>query len=252
MKSSSLSPALAARGPSRATLRLMALLSAATMALTAAAPVTAADAPPSSEAAKVDLLLPVKPSELLRAPASTWEPLLKQVAAALDERVKQSDSLSKSAQTELNIQRTVLAQERKDWPVVLESVKRTRQLQDGETGRQTAGLLNALLAQQAAAGGDAAWLQRHLRDQVLAMPWADVEPAIRMLREQLAGMTGEAVENYVVNRMDRPASMVGNNASLSFVMQLLALRFQLLEVMPRRDALLGGLDEAIAKRSGAK
>jgi hypothetical protein len=42
-----------------------------------------------------------------------------------------------------------------------------------------------------------------------------------------------------------------HKASLGFVMQLMAMRFQLLEVMPRRDALVAGLDEAIARRSAA-
>ncbi|WP_457445580.1 hypothetical protein [Roseateles sp. P5_E4] len=188
---------------------------------------------------------------MLRAPAATWKPLLAKAGAALDERGKAVLLLSKPALIELNVQRTVFAQAQREWPAVFDAVKKTRQLQDGAAGRQTAGLLNEVLARQAAARGDADWLRRHLRDQVLAMPWADVEPTIRTLRQQLASMKAEAIEAFVINKLDLSASVGGNKATLGFVMQLMAMRFQLLEVMPRQDALTAGLDEAIAQRSAA-
>lgn len=230
----------------------LALFSAVMLAMAAAAPVGAAEAPLVIQAPEPKIALPAKPSELLRAPQSTWEPVLKQAAAVLDERAGRADALAKPAQTELAIQRTVLFQAQHAWSAVLEGVKKTRQLQDSESGRQTAGLLNEVLARQALASGDTAWLQRHLRDQVLAMPWADVEQTIRTLRGQLAAAKTEAVEAFVVNKLDMAAVVSSNAASVGFVTQLLGMRFQLLEVMPQRDALVAGLDEAIAQRSGAK
>lgn len=227
------------------------LLSAAMLVFAAASPANAADAPPRSEAPQSGITLLAKPSEMLRAPPLMWEPVLKQISAAVADEGRQVDSLSKPAQIELAIHQTVLAQAKRDWPGVFAGVKRTRQLQDSESGRQTAGLLNEVLARQVVDKGDAAWLQRHLRDRVLAMPWADVEPSIRMLRDQLAGAQVEAIDAFVTKRMDLNAGMTRNNGSLGFVMQLLGVRFQLLEVMPRRDALLAGLDEAIAQRGVA-
>lgn len=230
----------------------LALFTAATLALAAAAPAGAAETPAGSEAAQSRFKLPAKPSEMLRAPQATWEPLLKQVAAVLDEPADAADAPAKPAQIERHIQRAVLAQARQDWPAVLESVRKARQLQDSESGRQTAGLLNEVLARQALAGGDAAWLQRHVRDQVLAMPWSDVEPTIRTLREQLVAAKAEAIEAFVKGRLDLAAGIGSNFGAAGFIVQLLALRFQLLEVMPRRDALVAGLDEALAQRGGAK
>jgi len=230
----------------------LALITAAMLALVAATPARAAVTPTVSETPQPRFELPAKPSEMLRAPQSTWEPLLKQVAAVLNERAGAADTLDKPAQIELHIQRTVLAQARQDWQAVLDGVKKARQLQGSESGRQTAGLLNEVLARQAMAGGDAAWLQRHVRDQVLAMPWADVQPTIHTLRDQLAAVKAETIEAVVAGRMDVAASIGSNFGNVSFVLQLLALRFQLLEVMPRRDALVAGLDEAIAQRGEAK
>lgn len=240
---------ISSRRPHWAT-RLLASLSVVLMAVVVT-PASAAQTQAGTEAAQPSLLLPAKPSEMLRAPAATWKPLLAKVGAALDERGKAVLLLSKPALIELNVQRTVYAQAQLDWPVVFDAVKKTRQLQDSVSGRQTAGLLNELLARQAASRGDAAWLQRHLRDQVLAMPWAEVEPTIRSLRQQLALMKAEAVETYVLSKLDPSAGVAENKANLGFVMQLMAMRFQLLEVMPRQDALIAGLDEAIAQRSAA-
>ncbi len=235
---------------SRWAARLLAPLSALLMAV-ATAPAGAAITQAGTEAPQASFVLPAKPSEMLRAPAATWKPLLAKAGAALDERGKAVLLLSKPALIELNVQRTVFAQAQREWPAVFDAVKKTRQLQDGAAGRQTAGLLNEVLARQAAARGDADWLRRHLRDQVLAMPWADVEPTIRTLRQQLASMKAEAIEAFVINKLDLSASVGGNKATLGFVMQLMAMRFQLLEVMPRQDALTAGLDEAIAQRSAA-
>jgi hypothetical protein len=235
---------------SRWAAHLLAPLSAALMAVVAA-PASAAMTQAGTEAPQASFVLPAKPSEMLRAPAATWKPLLVKVGAALDERGKAVLLLGKPALIELNVQRTVFAQSQRAWPAVFDAVKKTRQLQDGEAGRQTAGLLNEVLARQAANRGDAAWLQRHLRDQVLAMRWTEVEPTIRTLRQQLASMKADAIETYVINKLDLSANVAENKASLGFVMQLLAMRFQLQEVMPRQDALVAGLDEAIAQRGSA-
>lgn len=237
---------------SRGAVRLLATLSAALLAWAAAAPASAAAPQAATEATVMSFALPARPSAMLRAPLSTWTPVLTQASAVLGEHLKAADLPGKPVQQiELQLQRAVLAQILRDWPTVLDAVKQARQLQQGESGRQTAGLLNEVLARQAIAGGDAAWLQRHLRDQVLAMPWTEVEPTIRTLRQQLAIMKGETVESFVASRLDISTSYTENKASLGFITQLLAMRFQLLEVMPRRDALVAGLDEAIAQRSSA-
>lgn len=230
---------------------LFAPLSAVVLALATGAPVHAATSKTVTEAPQPSFVLPVKPSEMLRAPVALWKPVLAKLDAALDQRDKATDLLGKPALIELNVRRTVLSQMQQDWPAVFEAVKKTRQLQASESARQTAGLLNEVLARQAVSGGDAVWLQRHLRDQVLAMPWTEVESTIRNLRQQLVLMKSESIEGYVVNKLDLSAGVTENRASLGFVMQVLAMRFQLLEVMPRQNALIAGLDEAIAQRSPA-
>lgn len=225
-----------------------ALLSCALIAAAAAVPVPAFAAATAVET-QVPFELPAKPSEMLRAPLDSWKPVLAQADKALERAAAEADK--PAAQAGLYIQRTVLSQAQEAWPEVVESVHKARQRQGSEAGRQTAGLLNEVLARQALKGGDAAWLRQELRDQVLAMPWTEVESSIRGLRQQLATMTAEGVQRFVVDKMDTATALVQNRASLGFVMQLLALRFQLLEVLPRRDVLVAALDEAIAQRSVA-
>lgn len=230
------------------TARLLAPACCALIALAGPSPARAAAAPAATEAPQPSFVLPAKPSELLRAPETTWAPLMASVGAAMDERAKALDLLSKPAMIEFQTQRTVFAQARKDWPAVLQAVQKTRELQESESGRHMAGLLNDVLARHAQAGGDAAALTRLLRDQVLAMPWSAVEPAVVTLRDQLAGMKVEAVERFVVNRLDLSASVSDNKATVGFLIQLLAMRFQVLEVLPQRDALVAALDDAISQR----
>lgn len=228
---------------------LVSALVAALVSVTVVCPAAAAATQPVAEAPQAIFVLPARPSELLRAPESSWKPLLAQVNAALDERSGAADLLGKPALVELNIQRTVVAQMQRDWKLVLDGVGKSRQLQDSEPGRQTAGLLNEVLALQAISGGDAAWLQQHVREQVLSMRWEEVEPTVRALRQQLALAKPEAIESFVANKLDLSASAAENKATLGFVVQLMAMRFQLLEVMPRQAALIAGLDAAIAERS---
>lgn len=227
--------------------RLAAGLSCALIAAATATPVAATASAPVVENL-VTFELPAKPSEMLRAPLARWKPVLAQADKELQRATAKADD---AALVGLHIQRAVLAQAQQAWPAVLESVHKARQRQASEAGRQTAGLLNQVLARQALQKGGSAWLKQHLRDQVLAMPWAEVEPAIHSLRQQLAAMTAEGVQQYVLNKMDTGMAVANNRASLGFVMQLLAARFQLLEVLPRRDVLLAALDEAIAQRSSA-
>ena len=231
---------------------LLALGLAAMHCVLAAPAVAASDPPAAAVKPEARLRLPAKPSQMLRAPLATWEPVLREVAELLDARAQRAAELDKPAQIELAIQRVVLAQARMAWPEVLSGIQVARQLQPSESGRQTAGLLNEVLARQAQASGDAAWLQRHLREQVLAMPWAAVEGTVRTLRGQLASATVEGIEAFVANKLDMAAAVSNNEASVGFVIQLLGTRFQLLDVMPRRDALVAALDEAIAERGGAK
>lgn len=236
---------------SRCAVCLLAPLTAVVLALPAAVPARAAATQAGIEVQQPIYVLPAKPSELLRAPLTAWKPLLAEVSATLKERAKEEALLSIPALIELNVQRTVAAQMQQDWPAVLDAVGKSRQLQGSESGRQTAGLLNELLARQTMGGGDAAWLQRHLRDKVLAMPWEEVEGAIQTLRQQLASAKAEAIEAFVSNKLDLSASAAQNKANLGFVVQLMAMRFQLLEVMPHQKALVAGLDEAIAQRMAA-
>ncbi|RTL43510.1 MAG: hypothetical protein EKK53_09710 [Burkholderiales bacterium] len=228
--------------------RLLTPLTAALIALAAPPCALAATAPAATEATPPSFALPARPSEMLRAPETTWAPVMAGVASAMDERAKALDLLSKPALIEYQTQRTVFAQARRDWPAVFDAVRKTRELQESESARHMAGLLNEVLARHAQAGGDAAALTRLLRDQVLAMPWTAVEPAVLTLRDQLAGMKVEAVDNFVVNRLDLSASVSDNKATVGFLIQLLAMRFQVLEVLPKRDALVAALDDAIAQR----
>jgi hypothetical protein len=231
---------------------LVSLLAASALAFTAVS-AGAADATPAAQTPQPAIVLPAKASEMLRAPLAVWQPLLTQAGTALDERMRlagQAQGAGNAALIEGSIHRTLLAQAREDWPQVIEAARQARALQASEAGRQTAGLLNEIIARQVMAGGDGPWLRYHLRDRVLAMPWADVEGAIRALRSQLAVVQTADIERFVTTKLDLGAEVSERKVSAGYLFQLLGLRFQLAEVMPRRAALLAGLDDAIAQRDG--
>lgn len=198
--------------------------------------------------AQAALKLTQKPSELLQASMQTWKPLLDQVQAVLDERETHGDALSRAEWRELRIHQALLAQARGDWALVKAPIERARRLQDQESGRHLAGLLNELLAEQQWRRADSRWLRRTLHERVRAMPWSEVELGVRTLREQLSTMRAEAVVQHVSSRLDLSAGMAKGSVSLGFAMQLIGLRVQLLQVIPQREALLQGLDDALRER----
>lgn len=193
-----------------------------------------------------------RPSELLVAPAAAWNPVLATVQSRLEARGQQEATFSAGEKVELLVYRTALAQARSDWKAVLQYTQAIRELQTGESGRRTAGLLNELLARQALEKADDAWLRESTRRQVAAMPWDEVAPAIHAIRKALAEMQPEAVQQFVASQMDLSTSMTKGQANLPFVMQLLGARYQLQQVIPHRAALLVGLDDAIREREGVK
>lgn len=198
--------------------------------------------------ANASLTLPAKPSVLLQADLPAWAPLFTQVQAALDAQERSGESLSAGEWRELRMHQALLAQARGDWALVRAPVERARRLQDQASGRHLAGLLNELLAEQQLRRADSAWLRRALSERVLAMPWEEVAPGLRTLRSQLAAMKAESVTSFVANRLDLSAGIASNKASLGFVMQLIGARVQLLQVLPQRDSLLQGLDDAFGQR----
>ena len=213
------------------------LLLAATLALA-----------PLPALANEPLVLAAKPSELLQAPLSAWRPFLEKLQAALTEREQAIDSLSRAELRELRIHQALLAQVRGEWALVKAPVERARRLQEQESGKHLAGLLNELLAEQQLRRADSRWLRKTLRVRVLAMPWSEVGSGIRSLRDQLAGMSGDAVIQHASSRLDFSVSAAKGSVSLGFAMQLIAMRLQLLQVLPQRDALVQGLDDVLARR----
>jgi hypothetical protein len=224
----------------------------AALAQTASSPADAASAPTSPAAAPLSVELPSRPSDMLVAPIEVWRPVLRTLSEYLDERQRGVSSLTISEQVELHIHRALVFQSQQDWGAALQSIAQARALQTNESGRHLAGLLNELLARQAQLGGSAASLRHLTRERVLAMPWNQVEPGLLALREQLVAMEADAVKRYVAARMDLSADVSKRKVSLGFALQLLAVRFQLQQVIPQRSALLVGLDDALRVRSGGR
>jgi hypothetical protein len=192
-----------------------------------------------------------KPSAWLVASDEAWRVPLAAAQPLHEARRAQWASLNTSQQIEWHIHAAVLAQAQGRWQAVLEAVQAARALQPSVAGRQTAGLLNELLARQALMRGDEAALRRLTRDTVLAMPWSEVESSILGIRQALASMERQGVQNFVESRMDLSIGITKGQVTLPFLMQLLGARFQLQQVLPHRAALLTGLDDAIRQRSAA-
>lgn len=196
--------------------------------------------------------LPMRTTELIRAPQATWQPLLDEVKTQLDQQATSVPTMARPARIEYQIRRALLAQMLGQWANAIEAVTNARQLQEGENGREMAGLLNELLARHAQQGGGPAELTALVRDRLLAMPWPVVASTVRTLRDQLQAMKPEDVDGFVTRHLDMSAELTKRHVDLAFVMQLIGLRFQLLEVIPRRDALIAGIDAAIAVRESGK
>lgn len=193
-----------------------------------------------------NLQLPAAPSVLLVAPLKVWQPVLDRLDPWLAEQVKAATSPDE--RVKVLVQKTVVAQARQDWAGALAALHAARELQPAGAGRHTSGLLNELLVLQAQGKHDSPWLRNEIRKAVLSMPWVEVGPSIRALRQALADMEAESVRSYVVAKMDLSTGITKGNAAPPFVLQLLGLRFQLNQVLPQRAALMLGLDDALRER----
>lgn len=190
--------------------------------------------------------LPATPSVLLTAPISAWKPVLDRLDGWM---TAQASKMAKpEEQIQVLVQRTLVAQARRDWSAALTAVRAARALQPSASGRHTSGLLNELLALHAQGKQDSPWLREETRKVVLAMPWPEVEVSIRGLRQALVDMEAEGVRSHVSMKMDISTGVTQGWAAPGFVLQLLGLRFQLEQVLPQRPALILGLDDAIRER----
>lgn len=203
---------------------------------------------PAPAAAPESVRLPRSPSEMLDAPTRDWAPVHAWVAQQLQAQEAGVGTMDRDAQIQLRIYQALLAQAMGQWDRVAAPVERARRLQFGHPGRHVAGLLNELLAEQQRHRHSDAWLQGAIRDRVLAMPWDEVGPVIVQLRQQLQAMQGPGVRQFVAARLDLSANISKGQASLGFVLQLMGAQFQLHQVLPRREALVAGLNEAMAQR----
>ncbi|MCZ8234471.1 MAG: hypothetical protein ACK520_13900 [Inhella sp.] len=192
--------------------------------------------------------MPLIPSQMLDAPQGAWASVHAWVDQQLQVQEAGIASMDRDAQIQLRISQALLAQSQGQWDRVSAPVERARRLQFGQPGRHVAGLLNELLAEQQARRHPDAWLHSAIRDRVLAMPWDEVGGVIHQLRQQLQAMQPQGVRQFVASRLDLSANISKGQASLGFVLQLMGARIQLHQVLPHREALVQGLDEAIARR----
>ncbi|MFG6468677.1 hypothetical protein [Roseateles sp. BYS87W] len=241
-------PQPAQRGGARQA--LLALSLSTLVALAAVGASSPAAAAPVSDNLAV-IALAGKPSEWLVASDEAWKAPLAAARPLMDARRANWATLKPAEQIEWHIHSAVLAQAEGRWKDVLASVDAARALQPSPAGRQTAGLLNELLARQALARGDEAALRQLTRDTVLAMNWSEVEPAIQSIRQALSTMERQGVQNYVESRMDLTVGITKGQVTVPFLMQLLGARFQVQQVLPHRAALMLGLDDALRQRAAA-
>jgi hypothetical protein len=211
---------------------------------TLASPATIRAAPAVSIAEP--LVLPATPSEMLRASAATWAPVLARLEAEVAHQLAQSAPRSPGQRSELYIHQVLLAQASGNWGRVTALTERARRLQADPSGRLLAGALNELLAQAQLARMSSSALSKATRDRFAAMPWPVVGAGLRTMHQQLQAMKPEQVENYAALRLDPSASIAKGRVDLGFAMQLVGARLQLTQVLPNREALVAGLGAVIA------
>ena len=243
--STSISPSLRASRPARPYRARHALLALCVATLGAFGSVATMAAPDNLAA----IALTGKPSEWLVASDEAWKVPLAAARPLMEARRADWSVLKPTEQIEWHIHSAVLAQAEGRWKDVLGSVEAARALQPSAAGRQTAGLLNELLARHALARGDDAALRQLTRDTVLAMNWTEVEPAIQSIRQALATMERQGVQSYVESRMDLTVGVTNGQVTVPFLMQLLGARFQVQQVLPHRAALMLGLDDVLRQRT---
>ena len=214
-------------------------------------PITRAEDLPRREYA-----LPKLPSALVEGPVGELVPLAERLDADVASDLATFDIQDAATRRSMLTTRLQVAMLKGDWARVPGLAQQVRELQDKPAGRLTAGVMSEIVAESASRGDDAqarAEAARLLTSQRFgAMPWSDVQDAVKALKGQLELANPALVAGSVRAQMDPAAQNAGMKLSGGALGGLIGARVARDLVMPVAPAIVAALAPIIDRNTVSK
>ncbi|HEU5295235.1 MAG TPA: S8 family serine peptidase [Burkholderiaceae bacterium] len=193
--------------------------------------------------------LPRLPSELLESPLGDLSPLADALERDLLSDLTRFDIQDQATMRGFVSTRMNIAALRGDWAAIGPLAAQLRTLQDKPATKLTSGLLFELLAQVKREGKGADAMQALVVRRFGALPWADVQDALKAMKAQLEVANPALVIGTVRSQADEAARNANRVVDASMVSALLGARVQLDHVLPLRSAIAGGLTQVVERQA---
>jgi Subtilase family len=242
------------------------LLTAALVVMPPAVIAQATPSAPPSSARKVitraddlprrEYALPKLPSALVEGQAAELVPLADRLDSDIVSDLTAFDIQDASTLRGMLTTRLQIAMLKGEWSKVPGFAAEVRGLQDKPAGRLTAGVLSEIVSEVSAKGGDPAAQRASAQSLTTqrfgAMPWNDVQDALKGLKGQLELANPNLVVGGVRAQMDPAAQNAGMKVTFATLGALIAARVTKDRVMPVAPAIVAGLTPIIDRNTVAK
>ena len=210
----------------------------------------------SEDLPRREYALPKLPSALVEGPVADLVPLAERLDADIAADLTEFDIQDAATKRGMLATRLQVAMLKGEWSRVTGYASELRALQDKPAGRLTSGVLSEIVSEAVAQGGDAA-ARRATAESLTtqrfgAMPWNDVQDALKSLKGQLELANPNLVVGNVRAQMDPAAQNAGMKVSSFALGGLVGSRVSRDLVMPLAPAIVAGLAPIIDRNTVAK
>ena len=200
--------------------------------------------------------MPKLPSALIEGPVGELVPLADRLEADIVSDLAAFEIQDASTMRSMLTTRLQIAMLKGEWSQVPGLASEVRRLQDKPAGRLTAGALSEIVAQVAEKGGDVAAKRASAESLTTqrfgAMPWSDVQDALKSLKGQLELANSDLIVGGVRAQMDPAAQNAGMKLPSTALAGLIGARVSRDLVMPVAPAIVAGLAPIIERNTAAK
>lgn len=138
-----------------------------------------------------------------------------------------------------------LAQVRGDWAAVPGWTAKARALQSKPALRFTSGVITDLLAEQQQEKRGVDWLTAQVQERFSAMPWNDVQDAVKTARGRIENYNTQLVVGTFKSQLDVAAQNGGMEVPGTVAITLIGARLQADLLAPNKQAIVNGLSTVI-------
>jgi hypothetical protein len=241
---------------------MFALLGALPAHAQTAAPAAASAAASRTVVTRADQLprrtyaLPKLPSELLEAPLADLMPLAQALERDARADLAAFEIRDDAALRAMHGLLMNVAMLRADRAGVAREAARLRELQDKPGPRLTTGLAAEAVAEARAAGGDpaaqSARVRASLEPKLAALPWADVQDAIKAAKGQFELATPQLVIGGFRSQIDVAARNAGMTVDATLAAAIVNSRVAIEQVLPLREALAAAYGAVVARHAASQ